>query len=254
MRCAVLFCLSPMLAFASTVQAMQASSLLLSFTQERISISVSFVGSGLSANTGITCMSVACRQRATLIAGSITGAGIALVLVGIIVFGCCRHWRGRPRQNNATFVNTAHQRNPTQQIFDMTMFRSGSWYSRYLYYAKWHGPDHCSLSFDRQQSTVTGAGSDDLGAFTVTGIFSAQTGRMGLTKTYSPDTIAYGLVQPKHEITIQLIWHSHTRQFEGKWYVQTKKYRGENQFILKFNPQLQSQQQQQQQLFLHQTL
>ena len=244
----MLFCLSAISASISTVQEMQASILLLSLTEKRVSISVSFVGSGLSGNTGVTCTSAACRQRATLIAGSITGAGIGLVLVGIIIFACCRHWKGRPRRSNATFVNTINQRDVTQQLYDVTMFKSGSWYSRYLYYAKWHGPDHCSLSFDQQQSTVTGAGLDDLGAFTMSGIFSARTGRMGLTKTYTPDTVAYGLAQPKHEITIQLIWNPHTRQFEGKWYVQTNKYRGENRFILKFNPQ------QQQQLFLHQTL
>jgi hypothetical protein len=42
-----------------------------------------------------------------------------------------------------------------------------------------------------------------------------------------------------YQMIIQLIWNSETRQFEGKWYVQTKKYRGENKFELRFSKQQQ---------------
>jgi hypothetical protein len=38
-----------------------------------------------------------------------------------------------------------------------------------------------------------------------------------------------------HHVTIQLIWNSDSHQFEGKWYVRTNKYHGEDKFELKFD-------------------
>jgi hypothetical protein len=43
-----------------------------------------------------------------------------------------------------------------------------------------------------------------------------------------------------HTVTIQLYWNPDNNQFEGKWYVQTAKYRGEDKFELKLSNQAHS--------------
>jgi hypothetical protein len=84
--------------------------------------------------------------------------------------------------------------------------------------------------------TITGSGTDDVGTFTVDGIYSVKTSRVGLTKRYQA-----GTGDPSenlgHQVTIQLTWNTQNNRFEGKWYVQTSKYHGENKFELKFNEQ-----------------
>ncbi|CAF1180803.1 unnamed protein product [Adineta steineri] len=57
-------------------------------------------------------------------------------------------------------------------------------------------------------SRVDGEGNDDIGAFTINGIFCRQTQKLTLTKIY--------------------------RQGTGKWFIHTKKYRGEDKFELKY--------------------
>ena len=80
---------------------------------------------------------------------------------------------------------------------------------------------------------VTGSGSDDIGTFTIDGTYSVKTRRIGLTKKYQ-----VGTGNPSenlgHQVTIQLTWNAQNNQFEGKWYVQTSKYHGEDKFELKF--------------------
>jgi hypothetical protein len=85
---------------------------------------------------------------------------------------------------------------------------------------------------------VTGSGSDDVGTFTVDGTYSVQSRRMGLTKTYQAGT-GNPLENLAHQVTIQLTWNAQNNQFEGKWYVQTHKYRGEDKFELKLDSQQQ---------------
>ncbi len=55
---------------------------------------------------------------------------------------------------------------------------------------------------------------------------------MGLTKTYQEGT---GDLQQNlgHNVTTQMTWNSTQRHFEGKWFVQTNKYSGEDKFELK---------------------
>lgn len=113
------------------------------------------------------------------------------------------------------------------------MFKSGTWSSKYYQYRKWHGPFEFSLLFDLPSMKITGLGSDDVGKFTIEGIYSLKTRRIGLIKTYTKRT-----GNPRenlgHRVTIQLEWNPEKNVFEGKWYVQTRKYHGENKFELKY--------------------
>jgi hypothetical protein len=107
-----------------------------------------------------------------------------------------------------------------------------------MQFGRWHGPDYFSLSFDSQTFQITGSGSDNIGMFVVDGIYSIKTGRIGLTQIYQ-STNGNRAGNLEHQIIIQLVWNSQTRQFEGKRYVRTRTYREENRFELKFNKQQQ---------------
>jgi hypothetical protein len=115
---------------------------------------------------------------------------------------------------------------------DLNQFESGFWSSQYYQYDAWHGPYRLMLVFDPETWKVTGSGSDDVGAYTIDGIYSTKTNRIGLTKTYQEGT---GDLQQNlgHNVTIQMTWNSTQCQFEGKWFVQTNKYSGEDKFELK---------------------
>ncbi|CAF1373449.1 unnamed protein product [Rotaria sordida] len=117
---------------------------------------------------------------------------------------------------------------------DTSIFKSGYWKSQYYQYGKWHGPYQFSLSFDPQSMIITGSGSDDIGTFTIDGIYSVETRRIGLTKTYTRGT-GNQLENLGHQVIIQLTWNAQNNQFEGKWYVRTSKYHGEDKFELKLN-------------------
>jgi hypothetical protein len=77
-----------------------------------------------------------------------------------------------------------------------------------------------------------------ISVFTIDGCYSNRTSRIGLTKSYQLGT-GNRSQNFGHQVLIQLVWNSETRQFEGKWYVQTKKYRAEDKFELKFSNQQQ---------------
>lgn len=113
------------------------------------------------------------------------------------------------------------------------MFESGYWTSRYYQHDKWHEPYELSLSFDHQAFTITGSGSDNVGTYTVDGVYSPQSRRIGLTKVYQLGT-GNKLENLGHTVTIQLEWNWNHHQFEGKWYVRTKLFQGEDTFELKF--------------------
>ncbi|CAF1106498.1 unnamed protein product [Adineta steineri] len=116
------------------------------------------------------------------------------------------------------------------------MFKSGHWKSQYFQYGKWHGPCRFSLTFDTNSMTVKGTGSDDIGKFTINGIYSHETSRLGLSKKYQLGT-GNKTENLGHTVTIQLTWNETNNQFEGKWYVQTNKYHGNDKFQLKFDGQ-----------------
>jgi hypothetical protein len=190
-----------------------------------------------SSSSGL-CSGVNCHQRTTLIAGSIVGGGTALVLLLICTLLCCRRYKGRPSQANLSFINSTNHTNNRQNTYDITLFKSGIWLSRHLQFGMWHGFHRFTLSFDPQSSKVTGSGSDNIGVFTIDGCYSNRTSRIGLTKSYQLGT-GNRSQNFGHQVLIQLVWNSETRQFEGKWYVQTKKYRAEDKFELKFSNQQQ---------------
>ena len=59
------------------------------------------------------------------------------------------------------------------------------------------------------------------------------TRRIGLTKIYQKGT-GNPAENLGHTVTIQFEWNFRKRRFEGKWYVKTNKYSGNNKFRLKF--------------------
>lgn len=194
------------------------------------SFPVNFIDSGVSGN-GIICSGTGCRRRAALIGGSVVGGGIGLVLCLFSLWFCYRRCKGRPWKNNRQFIRS--RTNP-RMVLDQTPFKSGVWSSRHLQDTLWQGPVRYMLSFDHHSFTVTGSGVDYIGSFTVDGLFSPETGRMALTKMYSVQNTRPS-TSTKLRTIIQLQWNETAHQFEGKWYTQTKTYRAENRFYLKFN-------------------
>jgi hypothetical protein len=199
-----------------------------------------FNGNNHYDGTDNFCSSINCRQHTAVIAGSIAGGvfGMILLVICILLFYCrCRH---RPSQTNLTFVNKKNHKNNKHQLYDITIFKSGIWSSRYLQFGIWHGPNYFSLSFDSQLFKVTGTGSDNIGMFIIDGTYSIRSSRMALTKIYQLG-IGNRSENLEHQIIIQLVWNDDTRQFEGKRYVQIKNFREENRFELKFSKQQQQQ-------------
>lgn len=135
-------------------------------------------------------------------------------------------------KQNTAFVHSSKSNGSKYEPSGDTIFRSGIWSSRYHQYQRWHGPHKFSLSFDSQSMKVTGTGSDDVGTFTINGDYSTETRRIGLTKKYQAGT-GNRSENLGHGVSIQLAWNTQNNQFEGKWYVQTSKYHGEDKFELK---------------------
>lgn len=124
------------------------------------------------------------------------------------------------KNDEETDINAAH------------LFQSGVWESQYFQNNLWHGPYQVQLTFDGDQSKLTGSGTDDVGIYTIDGIYSPFTRRIGLTKRYQLGT-GNPLQNLGHTVTIQLEWNILSNQFEGKWYVRTSKVRTSNKFVLK---------------------
>lgn len=152
-----------------------------------------------------------------------------LAVVFTTIF-CVRRWRGRAYRSNVDFIR---QGSNVASTYEKDHFESGPWSSRYYQYSAWHGPHALTLNFDRGMSTIRGEGTDDVGNYTVEGVFSIETHRMGLTKTYRAGT-GNSRENFGHSVTLQLAWNPANEQFEGKWFIQTARYRGEDKFQLKF--------------------
>jgi hypothetical protein len=171
------------------------------------------------------CKDAACQRQEAIAAFKLIG--VIIVIVAIIFF--YHWWKRQTIPSNETYVNSLASEIETQ---DLNQFESGFWSSRYYQYDIWHGPHRLMLLFDPETWKVKGSGSDDVGSYTIDGFYSMKTNRMGLTKTYQRGT---GDPQQNlgHNVTIQMTWNSTQHLFEGKWFVQTNKYSGENKFELK---------------------
>lgn len=145
---------------------------------------------------------------------------------------CYYRYKGRVSQSNTVFVTNVPSDN--NQMYTKACFQTGVWSCRYQQHNRWHGPHQLSLAFNSSMSRVTGEGTDDIGAFTVDGVYSYETNRLALTKVYKPGT-GNTMENFGHKVTIQLNWNAQSNQFEGKWYIQTNNYRGEDKFELKLN-------------------
>ncbi|CAF1035950.1 unnamed protein product [Rotaria sordida] len=176
-------------------------------------------------------------RECTLTEKIITSCAI-MGLLGLIIWrlwACYRRYTGgRPSQMNTDFIRENSLENHN---YKKDPFETGVWSFRYCQYGKWHGPYRLLTYFDRSLGEMVGEGTDDVGNFTFDGIFSSKNLRLALTQKYKE-----GTSDPKqnlgHTSTIQLTWNSNNNQFEGKWYVQTKKYSGDDKFELKFEESL----------------
>ena len=197
------------------------------------------VGGGYRGS-GSSCTTPECRRRAGIIAGSVIGGILAIVVAVFSTIICCIRCTGRPFRKNSTFVKSSMLKNGKDNTCRIDPFTTGIWSGRYFQYGHWHGPHKLSLSFKPQSMKVTGSGTDDVGSFTVDGVYSNETNRIGLTKNYQRGT-GNPSENLGHQVTIQLTWNHVNNVFEGKWYVQTHKYHGENKFELTFKVQKSSQ-------------
>ena len=192
------------------------------------------VGGG---GTGGGCLTHDCKydKLIIIVVGAVIGGICALICICALLV---RFISGRPLRANSRFIRVAAYDKLLEMENDL-IFHSGTWFSKYYQYRKWHGPHRLTLNFDPTQMTVSGTGCDDVGTFKITGLYSTKTQRLGLTKTYKSGT---GNLKENlgHTVTIQLHWNPRNKQFEGKWYVQTRKYRGENVFELKLSNKQQS--------------
>ncbi|CAF4357523.1 unnamed protein product [Rotaria sp. Silwood2] len=116
-------------------------------------------------------------------------------------------------------------------------FSTGLWSSRHYRYYKWYGPHQIFLSFNSRSMTVTGSGQDDIGIFDIEGIYSYRNRRIGLRKIYRSDKFDE-LTKSEHEIIIQLIWNDKAKQFQGKWYDDTKSSKEKGVFELTHDDEL----------------
>lgn len=160
-------------------------------------------------------------------------------VIGVGILICCivrcynKSWGGIPPQSNEKFVASENmEKNPTN-AFNRFSFPSGFWTGKYYQYGVWHGRHIFTLTFDQQSLRVSGFGADDVGQFTITGSYSATTGRLGMYKNYQAGT---GNISENlgHQVTIQLQWDVYRNLFTGKWYVQTSRFSGEDQFELEY--------------------
>lgn len=179
------------------------------------------------------CVTKECKYDG-LVFGGIVG-GIVSIAGCIFLIRICQ---GRPLRSHTTFIKSGSS-NETLELESKLIFQSGTWISRYFQYGRWHGSQRLSLKFDAIQMKVSGAGSDDVGSYTITGLYSPSTQRLALTKKYTQGT-GNPSENLGHSVTIQLYWNPKQNQFEGKWYVRTSKYGGENKFELKFSTQTNS--------------
>ncbi|CAF3648855.1 unnamed protein product [Adineta steineri] len=137
--------------------------------------------------------------------------------------------------SNVIFVNEVDSTgNETNVKSSDSLFSSGQWISRYFQYKQWHGPHLFSLFFNHKQQKVTGSGEDDVGEFSIDGIYSLNTRRIALTKKYQKGT-GNSSQNLGHTVIIQIKWDSQKQLFDGKWYVKTNKYQGEDKFELQFD-------------------
>jgi hypothetical protein len=174
-------------------------------------------------------------STAGIIAGSVIG-GVILIL---ICFCCClylcgRHCgilRGRPLRSNNRYVQSGVT---MPSDIGHIIFQPGAFQSFYYQYNARHGPYNMTLAFYPEAGYIVhGGGSDNIGSFVITGIYSPRTLRMGLEKHYQ-----LGTGDPTenlgHTVTIQVKWNHENQQFQGKYYLQTRRHRDENEFIIRF--------------------
>ena len=182
-----------------------------------------------TGGNGSSCTSDECRRKAGIITGSVLGGIFGLLAIIFTTRWCAKRWQGRPYRSNAEFID---QTSNEASVYEKDHFENGIWSSRYYQNGRGHGPYSLSLRFDRGMSTVSGEGNDDVGTFTIDGVFSVKSHRMALTKKYQAGT-GDSLQNFGHTVTIQVTWNGVNEQFEGKWFIQTARYRDEDKFELK---------------------
>jgi hypothetical protein len=166
--------------------------------------------------------------------------GGAVIMIGG-VFCCCVMAKSKSTPSARTGFDVVPNTevpmsdDPTSKISmnNVNIFQSGTWSSRYFQYGKWHGQHEFLLSFDANSLTVNGHGKDDVGSYTITGQYSTQSNEIELIKKYQEATGDFS-ENLGHDVTIEVTWNSMKHLFEGKWYVDSPEFTGEDTFELTF--------------------
>lgn len=175
------------------------------------------------------CTGYGCEHIGLIIA-SVVGSLLGIFLLYKLFLNCIRRRLFQWPSRNASFLETRKTAKPC----DESVFRSGSWFARYLHSETWHGPSCYSLAFDSSSFKITGSGSDDVGTFSISGAYSKETGRILLIKAYQLGT-GDSKTNFGQRVWIRLVWNEESSQFEGKWFVRTRIYCGKGRFELKYH-------------------
>ncbi|CAF1582298.1 unnamed protein product [Didymodactylos carnosus] len=171
-----------------------------------------------------------CDRTCGIIFASVVGGIFGSVCLVALTVCLCNRYKDRARSSNKIWVDTGI----VQLDYEKTKFPSGLWNGYYHQYGQWNALPNHSLTFNKSNQTVTGYGSDNIGDYTVEGTWSDKTLRMAITKQYKLGTGNNPSQNLGHKVQIQLKWNEKENEFDGKWYVQTSKYHGEDQYRLKF--------------------
>ncbi|CAM4839306.1 unnamed protein product [Rotaria magnacalcarata] len=173
--------------------------------------------------------------------GAIIGGVVGGVAGAILLCFCCCLvcgtftgtsiiCRGRPIHSNNSYINSGVG---IGYNISQSIFKSGIFSSYYYQYRSDHGPFRMQLGFYPEGGYIVhGGGTDDIGTYVITGVYSPRTLRMGLEKRYQVGT---GDLNENlgHTVIIHVQWNHENQQFEGKYYLRTRKHRDENKFIIR---------------------
>ncbi len=110
-------------------------------------------------------------------------------------------------------------------------FIDGLYSGAYWQYRRNYDMQAFTLQFG-DNGVVTGNGEDDVGEYKIIGIYSSNTQKMAFDKTYVRGT-GNKRENLGHTVKIGLEYNGIKNQFEGKWYVETHKYKGNGEWRIK---------------------
>ena len=167
------------------------------------------------------------------IGGITTGASVGAVLLLLLVCCICGAIRGilQRRAVRPTYLpNAAYVKGegPVQSPMDGNVFKSGGFIS----HSPQNGPGEMKLAFSPQGGhTVSGEGTDSLGAYVVKGHYSSDTLAMDFEKQYRTGT-GDPFKNTGQTVKVNLQWNPTSQQFEEKRNVWSRLRKNQDQLII----------------------